>query len=397
MPASPGSRWRSPSSVIPWTAMATRPASAVCRCSASSTRARPGRALTRPAIARPSATEIATHTSAMTPAARDASHQPYSAGSGLIRTRPGSAPPRRRPGRAARRGLASSRRPASGPESSAALASVSASSTLGAIAVAESTPVQAGAPVLGSSRWCARAPSGVRQARATTLEVATAVSRRRSRAAGSGRSGWATSTSCVAAEADVAAGVDHPAGRRREHRGDAVGDEALAGAAEVEPQAGRAEHGAGPVVDAHLAPARGGVRVRRAGRSRRARRERRGRGRASAGSRRPRARRAGTDRRARRLSAAARSAARTAARSSADAGTTARGSALSAHSSESGRNRESRASAACTAARAAATRAAARGALDDQAHRRAEGGERLVGMRGRHADGERGALTRPGS
>ena len=47
---------------------------------------------------------------------------------------------------------ASSSRPASGPESSAAFASASASAAVGASAVALTTPVQAGAPVAGSSR-----------------------------------------------------------------------------------------------------------------------------------------------------------------------------------------------------------------------------------------------------
>ena len=62
---------------MPWTAIATRPASAVCSWIASSLRERPGRRITLPAIASPSPTEIVTRTSATRPEARLASHQPW--------------------------------------------------------------------------------------------------------------------------------------------------------------------------------------------------------------------------------------------------------------------------------------------------------------------------------
>ncbi len=75
-PATPGCSHGSPSRVMPWTAIATRPASAVCSWIASSLRESPGRRITLPAIARPSPTEIVTRTSATRPEARLASHQP---------------------------------------------------------------------------------------------------------------------------------------------------------------------------------------------------------------------------------------------------------------------------------------------------------------------------------
>ena len=55
----------------------------------------------------------------------------------------------------ARRGSARIARPPSGPDSSAALAFVSASTAVSPSAVTPIRPVQAGSPVDGSSRWCA--------------------------------------------------------------------------------------------------------------------------------------------------------------------------------------------------------------------------------------------------
>ena len=74
-----------------------------------------------------------------------------------------------------------------------------------------------------------------------------------------------------AADADVAAGVDDPLARGADDRSDAVGRVPLAGAAEVEPDAGRPIDGAAPVVDADVAPARRGMRPRRPHRVRRGR------------------------------------------------------------------------------------------------------------------------------
>ena len=62
---------------------------------------------------------------------------------------------RRRRGSALRRGGRGAAWPRSGPRSSAVLASVSASSAVGASAVAWITPVHAGVPRAGSMRWCA--------------------------------------------------------------------------------------------------------------------------------------------------------------------------------------------------------------------------------------------------
>src|SRR5918998_722247 len=83
-----GDRNASPSSVMPCTAIATRPTRAVCWWTDSSVRASPGRCDTRPAIARPMPTEAVMHINATTPDAREASHQPNSAGAG-----PGTPPP----------------------------------------------------------------------------------------------------------------------------------------------------------------------------------------------------------------------------------------------------------------------------------------------------------------
>ena len=72
----------------------------------------------------------------------------------------------------------SQRRACVGPLSSAAFASVSASSAVGASAVAPIRPVQAGSPRGGSSRWWRGVPSGARQSRVSMPDVATAPSSR---------------------------------------------------------------------------------------------------------------------------------------------------------------------------------------------------------------------------
>ena len=144
-----------------------------------------------------SAPTTATSTSATTPAERLSSHQVCSCGFmppppatrsvGLVcRRRVTIRPPWRRSQRCAPRG----------PLSSAALASASASSAVGASAVALIRPVQAGCRVHGSSRWWRGVPSGARHRRrvdarggdGAVLDVqrVDAVSR---------VSGWRTSTS----------------------------------------------------------------------------------------------------------------------------------------------------------------------------------------------------------
>jgi len=68
---------------------------------------------------------------------------------------------------------ASAIRAASAPPSSASLESVSASSAELPSAVTPTSPVQAGCPVLGSSRWWAYVPSARRQIRTFSPDVAT--------------------------------------------------------------------------------------------------------------------------------------------------------------------------------------------------------------------------------
>ena len=76
MPAGPGFSQLSPSSVMPCTAIAIRPASAACSWVAISVRARPGFWNARPAIASPTPTLSVISASATSPEARLASHQP---------------------------------------------------------------------------------------------------------------------------------------------------------------------------------------------------------------------------------------------------------------------------------------------------------------------------------
>ena len=76
MPTGPGCSQVSPSSVIPCTAIAIRPASAACSWVAISVFASPGFWNARPAIARPTPTESVISASATSPEARLASHQP---------------------------------------------------------------------------------------------------------------------------------------------------------------------------------------------------------------------------------------------------------------------------------------------------------------------------------
>ena len=151
-----------------------------------------------------------------------------------------------------------------------------------------------------------------------------------------------------AADADVAAAVDDEARVAAQAAGDQVGREALAGAAGVEADAGRAGDRAGRVVDLEAAPAAppgwgspGAAVAPRPARRRAARPEPRP---ARRRSRRTRSPRPGSGRPGRRCARAAASPALTAVRSSSEAGTRSRGSAFSAHSSLSGLKRDSAAS-----------------------------------------------------
>ena len=194
----------SPSSVMPWTAIAISPASAACSWTESIARRSFGSRETRPAIASPSVTESVISASATSPEARLASHQPYSIGS-----RPVMPSPRRavveHEHAAAVAGASSSARPRRrGPDSSAAFASASASAAVGASAVALTTPVQAGAPVAGSSRWWSARP----HSRASTPEVATAPSRERDHGRRFAPERMRDEHLVGAADAHVAAAVD---------------------------------------------------------------------------------------------------------------------------------------------------------------------------------------------
>ena len=155
---------------------ATRAARAVCSWTAVMIRAGPGLRMILPAIVSPRPTEIVTSASATKPEARLASHQTcrrvgrVHAATALCRTEAGTEI--RTAGVALTGGGAAAdrldlavlvddqsaavrratRRAPSGPSSSAAFERVSASSAVSASAVAPTSPVQAGAPVDGSSR-----------------------------------------------------------------------------------------------------------------------------------------------------------------------------------------------------------------------------------------------------
>ena len=268
-----------------------------------------------------------------------------------ISTRPSSCwstPPWRR----------STRRPATGPESSAVLASTSASSALGAAAVAATRPVQAGSPVEGSSTWWAKAPSSRRHSRSWIPEVATPPLRTRSRWTSAPVAAPVTATSHspppsgeVAADRDrVAHARAGPAPRRRRRRGPCRARPSPAARPAAAPRARRraprSARSRAPAAAARDARRGGGQRVgQRRGRQPGARGRVAG-GLDLAGQRRvdqPAARLARPQRRAREPRHAA-----------ASAGTAARGSALRRLSSEPGSKRVSRRSASASAARTAA-------------------------------------------
>ena len=132
-----------------------------------------------------------------------------------------------------------------GPHSSAAFASASASTALGASAVTATRPVNAGCAGRRVEQVVARSsPSAPRQMRERRPDVATAPSRTWIVSSVSPVKGCSTSTSRtsagVAADAQVAAAVDGPGVVAGEQLAGEVGGVALAGAAGVEAQARRA-------------------------------------------------------------------------------------------------------------------------------------------------------------
>ena len=117
----------------------------------SSARRSRGSRETRPAIASPSVTESVISASATSPdgAARQPPAVVHRVAAGHAVTTVAVVEHEHAAAVAAR----AARGRAPGPDSSAAFASASASAAVGASAVALTTPVQAGAPVAGSSRW----------------------------------------------------------------------------------------------------------------------------------------------------------------------------------------------------------------------------------------------------
>ena len=364
MPTGPGFSQVSPSSVIPCTAIAIRPASAACSCSAISL-LREARAsgTRRPAIASPTPTESVISASATSPDAREASHQPYSIGSRVMRR--------------ASAGSKASLRPSSWttmPSARTAPCSARAGQQRGlrerlglqrggARAVAEIRPVQAGSPAAGVEQVVGvgavgAPPDAAVEARRGDGAVADAQRVR----------GAAQRDVVRAADSDVAAAVDHVAPARASRR------------PSRRPAPSRCRRG--------RAAGRAGARSRPRATSTSRQRVpgvagRRGRRRAQGGVERggldadPRALVArGLDRvEQRRVGepagpARAEQRGRTARRSSGEAGTTGRGSALSAHSSLAGSKRVSRAASASIPSRTGSS-----GASGDQAHGRAHGGE----------------------
>ena len=152
------------------------------------------------------------------------------------------------------------RRPSSGPESRAALESVSASSAVSPSAVAPISPVHAGSPVEGSSRWCANRPSGVPPQPDVQARCGDAPGGQLDDVGplpGQGildldieRPG----PDREATHADVPAAVDHEAPVAAQAPGQQVRRQALAGAPRVEGDTGRAMDHPLAIVDVDLPP-----------------------------------------------------------------------------------------------------------------------------------------------
>ena len=258
MPARPGLRKASPSSVTPCRPIAASPRQRGVLVEGDE-RAAPGaagRRARRRASGRSAPTTV-TSTSATTPAERLSSHQTWSDVRGGHATRLRQ-PDDGRAGAAAEEldvAVVADEQPAVAAQPAPrARAGRSAArpwraprprARSGASAVAPIRPVQAGSPVAGSSRWCAgRAVGGAPEPGVDARRGDRAVAAGCSVSIVSPVSGWRTS---------IANGAPSPAPTRRSppqstaQRGAAasdarqqVGGEALAGAAGVEPQAGRA-------------------------------------------------------------------------------------------------------------------------------------------------------------
>ena len=281
-PATPGCSQGSPSSAIPWTAIATRPASAVCSCTASSFFAKPGRRITLPDIISPRKTETVTRTSATRPEARLASHQPWdwiaSAVRGVhrftcgsrIRGATASEPTSstrplswiRKPPRSARivapaLGPGEQRRLGEGLRLQRAVAEGGGADQAGPGRLAAGGVEQVvGEAAVGVAPDPHVDPRGGDPAGAEPQHVGAAAGDRvfdEDLVGVHQRVG--------AADADVAAAVDDEARVAAQGRRDHVGGETLAGAAGVEAQARRPDHLPRLVVDGEVAPAaaRGGA------------------------------------------------------------------------------------------------------------------------------------------
>ena len=157
---------------------------------------------------------------------------------------------------------ASQPRRARGPERTAAFARHSASTAVGASAVAWTTPVKAGRPVAGSSRWCAGRPSAPSQLRRPMPLVAAAAVSSSKTCTGLPPNGSAISSRRVGpAKRRSPPQSTAKLGVPREPFGDQVGEQALGESAAVEADAARAPDL--PAVDGDLRPA--GMRIRRGG------------------------------------------------------------------------------------------------------------------------------------
>ena len=160
-------------------------------------------------------------------------------------------------------------RPRSGPESRAALESVSASRAVSPRAVTPIRPVQAGSPVEGSSRWCANRPSAFcHRADVQPRRGYPARSQRHDVRAFARE--WVLDLDVErplldreAANPDVPSAVDHEAPVVAEAPREQVGRQSLAGATGVEGHAGGPVDDSLAVVDIDPAPRLFGPRLGR--------------------------------------------------------------------------------------------------------------------------------------
>ena len=200
---------------MPCTAIATRPGERRLLVQRRAARG-PAPARSGPPSRGRSPTESAMQSSATTPAAREASHQPYSdrvrATPSRERSDGSSTPPAGVDGQPAALGERRLRRPGEQRDLGERLGLERGGGERGG---GEQAGPARGAgrgveQVVGAARRRRRARRGARRWRSRSPRRAT-----RSRAAGCGRSGCATCTVVRAAERDVAAGVDHVRAARR--------------------------------------------------------------------------------------------------------------------------------------------------------------------------------------